>query len=370
VRVAVGAVAGTLGGPATYAVELVRALASEFPDDEFTVITDAPEVFSDFAETVRVPLASAWHQPLWDHLGVARALARGRFDLYHGTKEALPRWGRTPCVITLYDLSVRVMPETFSRAQRIHLRLETPSALRRAKAVITISKSSATDLRRFFPRVSPKLHVIPLAARPAVAPATEAEIAAFRRAHGLSGPAIGYFGTLQPRKNVDVLVEAFLRAAGDRPWRLLLAGRLRPGYRPSCLDGSDERVAYLGPLRDEELPAFLGTLACMVSPSSYEGFGLSFLEAMAAGCPVVGVANSSVPEVVGDAGVLVPRVDPDLLADAIETVVTDVGLAADLSRRGVERAGLFSWRETARRTRAVYAGVIGESARERSEAAP
>jgi len=370
VRIAIGAVAGTLGGPATYAVELVRALAAEFPRDELTVITDAPEVFSEFAETIRVPLASAWHQPLWDHVGVVRALARGRFDLYHGTKEALPRWGRTPCVVTLHDLSVRVMPETFSRAQRIHLRVETPSALRRAKAVITVSKSSASDVRRFFPRVAAKLHVIPLAARPAIAPATDAEIAAFRQAHGLAGPAVGYFGTLQPRKNVDVAAEAFLRAAGQRRWQFLLAGRLRPGYRPACLDWNDERIAYLGPIADDELPAFLGALACMVSPSSYEGFGLSFLEAMAAGCPVVGVANSSVPEVVGDAGGLVPRVDAELLADAIETVVTDVGLAADLSRRGVERAGLFSWRETARRTRAVYASVVGESSCDSREVAP
>ncbi|TFH24673.1 MAG: glycosyltransferase, partial [Myxococcales bacterium] len=166
---------------------------------------------------------------------------------------------------------------------------------------------------------------------------------------------------LQPRKNIDVIAETFRLAAGDRPWRLLLAGRMRPGYRPRCLDSDDERIAYLGEIAQEEVPLFLGALDCMISPSSYEGFGLSFLEAMAAGCPVVGVANSSVPEVVGDAGILLARAEPEILADAVEAVVTDVGLAADLSQRGVERAALFSWDRTARLTRDVYERVLGSS---------
>jgi glycosyltransferase involved in cell wall biosynthesis len=348
-------VTGPRGGPATYAVELVRSLSEQFPADEWTVLTDRPELFEDCAATVRIPLESPWRQPLWDHVHVRLALRHGGFDLYHGTKGVLPRGLKLPGVVTIHDLAVRVMPDTFSRAQRLHLGLETPSALRRARVVLTDSRSSAGDLRRFYPEAGDKIEVIPLAAGRGLAPATRAQIAEWKAARGLDGaPLVGYLGTLQPRKNVDVLARAFLDAAGERRWQLVLAGRMRPGYRPACLDWNEPRIRYLGEIAPEDLPPFFGALSCMVSPSSYEGFGLTLLEAMAAGCPVVGVANSSVPEVVGDAGVLVREVGVNTLADAIETLVIDVGLAADLSRRGVERAALFSWKETARRTRAAY----------------
>jgi len=354
VKVAVGAIVGTTGGPATYAIELVRALTAAFPDDEWTVLTDRPPAFADFADTVHVPLASTWGQPLWDHVRVRRALGVGRFDVYHGTKGVLPRLSRTAAVVTIHDLAVNVMPETFSRAQRLHLGAETPATVRSARAIITDSRSSAADLQRFYPASAGKIDVVPLAAPRSMRPAEADAVERWRDEHDIAVPAVGYLGTLQPRKNIDLLAEAFRRAAGARAWKLLIAGRMRPGYRPACLDWGDRRIVHLGEIEDAEVPAFLGALSCMASPSSYEGFGLSLLEAMAAGCPVVGVANSSVPEVVADAGVLVERPDADLLAEAIETVVTDVGLAADLSRRGVERGALFSWAETARLTRAVY----------------
>jgi len=360
VRVAIGAVAGPRGGPATYAIELVRSLAEQFPSDTFTVLTDRPDLFDSFADTVRIPLGSAWSQPFWDHVHVARALRRSRFDLYHGTKGVLPRFMRVPGVVTVHDLAVRVMPETFTRAQRLHLDVETPSTLRRARVIITDSRSSANDLRRFYPRFAGKIEVIPLAAARLLAPASPERIEAWRAARGLgNSPLVGYLGTLQPRKNVDVLARAFLAAAGKRGWKLVIAGRMRPGYRPACLDWNEPRIVYLGEIPDEELSPFLGALSCMVSPSAYEGFGLTFLEAMAAGCPVVGIANSSVPEVLGDAGILVRGVSVDDLADAIDMLVTDVALQATLSRRGVERAALFSWKQTARRTRAVYEKACG-----------
>lgn len=357
-RVAIGAIAATRGGPATYAIELVRALTANFPADSWTVLTDAPRYFEAFADTVEIPLNSAWGQPRWDHLGVRRALRSGEYDLYHGTKGVLPLAVDIPAVVTIHDLAVEVMPETFSYAQRLHLRIETPHTIRSASAVVTDSESSRRDLDRLYPGSSDKLHVVPLAPGNDLAPATASEVADWKTAHGLDGPIVGYLGTLQPRKNVDLLAESFRLAAGDRPWRLLLAGRMRPGYRPRCLDEGDERIAYLGEIPHEEVPLFLGALDCMVSPSSYEGFGLSFLEAMAAGCPVVGVANSSVPEVVGDAGILVGRPDAATLGDAIESVVTDISLASQLSQRGVDRAALFSWSVTARRTREIYESVL------------
>jgi len=358
VRVALGAVAGTTGGPSTYAVELVRGMVEIGRGHEITVFTDRPESFSDGVETVSVPLASAWRQPVWDHVSVPRALRNRRFDLYHGTKGVLPRWLRLPSVVTIHDLAVNIMPETFSRAQRLHLRAETPATVRRAAAIITPSRSTALDLERFYPASAGKIEVIPEASARRLGPPEEAAVQEFKERFGIGPIAIGYLGTMQPRKNIDLLARAFVAAAGDRPWQLLLAGRLRPGYRPECLDWENPRIRYLGELDEADLSPYLASLACMVSPSAYEGFGLTLIEAMAVGCPVVALANSSVPEVVADAGVLVGSADVSALVNAIERVVGDLAYAAELSRRGVERAALFSWADTAAAVMRVYEGVV------------
>jgi glycosyltransferase involved in cell wall biosynthesis len=360
VRVAVGAVASVLGGPATYAVELLRALAATFPGDDWTALTDAPQHFEGVCEAVHVPLGSAWRQPLWDHRDIRRVLARGSWDLYHGTKGVLPWFSSTPSVVTIHDLASRVQPETFRLAQRLHLAVETPAALARARAVITDSEHSAADIRRFYPSAAARIEVVPLAACGELRPASPAAAAAFRQRHGLSGTLVGYLGTIQPRKRLDLLADVFQRARAGRPWTLVIAGRCRPGYRPAVLDSSDPAIRYLGPIDADEVAPFFASMVCMVSPSSYEGFGLSFLEAMACGCPVVGVHTSSVPEVVGRAGVLVAEGDREALVEAVRRLGLDESWRRELRQAGLERAGLFSWEATARATRAIYARVLGE----------
>ncbi|MBI5506241.1 MAG: glycosyltransferase family 4 protein [Deltaproteobacteria bacterium] len=361
-KVAIGAVAGTSGGPATYSVELVRALAAAFPEDRYVVLTDRPESFASFAETRPLPLRSAWMQPLWDHVQVPRALAREPFDLYHATKGVMPRLAWLRSVVTVHDLAGYVMPETFSLAQRLHLAWETPRAVARAGAIVVPSASTAADVARRFPASAGKVRTIPEAPGASARPVSAAEVENWRQGRGLgsghSRPLCGYLGTIQPRKNLELLASAFLRAAGDRDWRLVLAGRLRPGYRPACLQEGDPRIVYLGPLPDEEVAPFFGALRCMVSPSAYEGFGLTVVEAMACGCPVVALRNSSLPEVVGDAGVLVDAADVATLAPVIDTLMSDDREVAELSRRGRERAARFSWRQAALRTRAVYQEVL------------
>ena len=363
-KVAIGAVAGTIGGPATYAAELVRALVAGFPDDSFTVLTDDPSPFRGVCEAVHVPMRSAWEQPLWDHLRVPRVLARRDFDLYHGTKGVLPRRGSTPSVVTVHDLASHVMPSTFAFAQRLHLRMETPWAVSRARAVLVPSASTRDDVERFFPRARGKVCVTPEAPSRSLAPASADEVAAWRARHGIEGPACGYLGTIQPRKNLGLLVRSFLRAAGSNDWRLVIAGRLRPGQDTSFL-GDDRRVVYVGALPDEEIPAFLGSLRCMASPSLYEGFGLTFVESMACGCPVVALRNSSVPEVLGNAGVLLDDESEEGLARAIARMMTDDAAVADLSRRGLARAARFSWAVTARLTMEAYRMALGQGRRGR-----
>ncbi len=351
--IAIGAVTGTIGGPATYAIELVRALAVAYPENRFVVLSDKPAAFDGVCEVREVPMRSPWEQPLWDHVRVPRVLEAERFDLYHGTKGVLPRRGRTPAVVTIHDFASHVMPKTFRMVQRLHLAIETPWALARARAVLVPSASTAADLARIFPAVTASVHVTPEAPASRLHPPGPEEAARWLERYGIDKPSCGYLGTIQPRKNLGLLVDAFLAAAGERDWRLLVAGRLRPGEKPDFLE-RDRRVVYVGALADDEIAPFLGSLRCMVSPSAYEGFGLTFVEAMACGCPVVGVRGSSLPEVVGDAGVLVDNADVESLAPVIHRFMTDDAAVADYSRRGRERAAHFSWHETARRTMEAY----------------
>jgi glycosyltransferase involved in cell wall biosynthesis len=277
-------------------------------------------------------------------------------DLYHGTKNTLPFRLPCPAVVTVHDLAVYRHPESFALLQRWHLRSHVPYALRAARAVITVSEHAAGDLRHEFPASAGKVRAIPNGVSARLQPPTDPQsLAAFRARHRLGdGPIVAYLGTLQPRKNVELLAAAFVRAALPGAV-LVLAGRIRPGYRPAL---SAEHVHVIGALAPAELPIFYGAASVLVSPSLYEGFGLTLLEAMACGCPVIALRRSAVPEVVGEAAVLLDEPDEQGLAAAITRVVEDRACAADLRARGLARAATFSWARTAAATEAVY-GEVG-----------
>jgi glycosyltransferase involved in cell wall biosynthesis len=359
-RIAIGAIVRTLGGPATYAIELVRALAERrTPGMEYVVLTDGPEAFDDMPVAVEhLPLRSPWAQPLWDHVQVPRALRRVRADLYHGTKNAVPLAAPCPSVVTIHDLAVYHHPESFALAQRWHLRAHTPHAVRVARVILTVSEHAAADLRARFPHAAAKVRPVPNGVSERFRPVTDvAVLQAFRDRHGLGdGPLIGYLGTLQPRKNVELLAAAFGRVAPTLPGaELVLAGRIRPGYRP---DLPRERVRLIGPLSEADLPLFYSATAVLVNASLYEGFGLTLVEAMACGCPVIALRRSAVPEVTGDAAWLLDAPTEDALARALVAMVGTPATAARHRALGLLRATEFSWARAAARVEEAYRAAL------------
>jgi glycosyltransferase involved in cell wall biosynthesis len=261
-------------------------------------------------------------------------------------------------VVTIHDLAVYHHPESFALLQRWHLRAHTPHAVATASAIVAVSEHAASDLRARFPRAAAKLHAVPNGVAPSFAPVTDPDtLAAFRARHGLgSGPLVAYLGTLQPRKNVELLAAAFMRAAAAWPSaELVLAGRIRPGYRPNL---PQARVRLIGPLETGDLPAFYSSSAVLVSPSLYEGFGLTLLEAMACGCPVIALRRSAVPEVVGDAGLLLEEASEEALAAALARMLGERATAETLRTRGLVRARAFSWDKAAAATAAIYDAAL------------
>ena len=364
-RVAIGAVAGVTGGPATYSVELVHALAALGDGAlELVVLTDRPDLF-DAPAAVRVeeiPLPSPWRQPWWDNVAVpARLRALGGVDVYHGTKHALPLLPLprdTARVVTIHDLAVLVEPETFSLAQRLQLIVHLRHAARAADRIVCVSRHAAGDVTARLGVPPDRIAVVPHGISARFVPlADPARRAAVRERYGVGagGRLVSFVGTAQPRKRIEVAVDAVRRLHADGvPLTLVIAGRRRPGYVAEWLDAPPPFVRLAGELPAQDLVELYGASDVMVSPSSFEGFGLTFVEAMACGCPVVGVAATSVPEVVGDGGVLVERPDAVLVADALARLLRDDAFRADVARRALARAGTLSWRRAAEQTRDAY----------------
>lgn len=362
-RIGIGAILGVLGGPATYARELVRALAQVDTANVYVVITDAPErldVVAPNVECIRAPLASPFLQPLWDHVWVPYLIRRHGIELYHGTKAMLPLIRMCPEIVTVHDLAVYHQPETFSWLQRLHQRSHTPFAVRRAVRVIADSESGRSDLLRFLKLPESRVAVVPLAAGPQFQSAPSLDDDAIAERLRLPQRYLLYAGTLQPRKNIEMLVDAFVGIQPPTDVELVIAGRLRPGYRPAFLTNPPHAVRYLGPVSDAELAVLYRRALALCSPSSYEGFGLSLLEAMTSRCLVIAGRNSSVTELVADGGLLLPELNVGTLRSAIVQALHGGAELEAVRNRALQRAGHYRWEDTARATLAVYAAAMEE----------
>ena len=356
-RIGIGAILGTLGGPATYARELIRALARVDSRNEYVIITDTPHVLGVVAANVRcvaAPLSAPFLQPAWDHLLVPGFIRRHKLDLYHGTKGMLPLWRSCPEVVTVHDLAVYHQPETFAWLQRMHQRTHTPFAVRRALRVIADSDYGRRDLLDRFALRPDQVIAIPLAAGPQFTAQPSPDDARVAERLRLPRRYLLYAGTIQPRKNVEALVAAFAEVPNRGDAELLIAGRIRPGYRPRFLGNPPPQVRYLGAVTDNELAVLYRRALALCSPSSYEGFGLSLVEAMASSCLVIAGRNSAVPELVGDCGLLLESVTPSGIREALQRVLDDDASLAALRGRARMRAASYTWEATARKTLQVY----------------
>lgn len=356
-------------GVSRYIEFLLRALPSAAPDIEAVVFT-GPQ---SGACAERFPSALRWHRSrvptgrpeiriLWEQVAGPVALRRAGVDLVHGPVNVIPVLDGLPGVVTVHDLAFRVYPEQYPRAKQRYLDLLTGLSVRSAARVVTVSESTRRDVLRFY-RVEPERVVtVPNGVDPAMVPVTdEGRLARFREVHGLPEEFILYLGTLQPRKNLVGLLRAYARAGVEAP--LVVAGGKGWMYEPVFAEvralGIEGRVLFAGYADPEDLPLWYSAATAFVFPSFYEGFGLPVLEAMACGAPVITSDSSSLPEVAGDAALLVDPRDVDALAGAIERLMGSPGLRADLRERGLARAREFSWERTARETAAVYRAALG-----------
>jgi glycosyltransferase involved in cell wall biosynthesis len=359
-----------LGGNESYATNLIEALAEIDTVNDYTLFVTRRVAVKRFGDrwpnfTVRATLP---HTPLIRiPLTLSAELRRHPVDVLH-VQFTSPPFAPCPVVVSIHDLSFEHLPKTFKWRSRKQLRITVRRSARAAAHVIALSEFARSDMIDTYSLQPEKVSVVPLAAPAHFGPVTdEEEIQRVRQTYGIKGDYILSVGAIQPRKNLSRLVAAYSRLhpvgpEGKLP-QLVLVGKCAWLYDETLrtireLEVSDS-VILTGYVPESDLPILYSGALCFVYPSYFEGFGLPPLEAMKCGAPVIVGAKTSLPEVVGDAGILVDPFDVNDIAAKIENVISDSNLRADLRVRGLNRAKLFDWRETARQTLAIYEQAAG-----------
>lgn len=355
-------------GVRRYARSLLDALASLGEPLELVILGGDPSVH---VPPGAVRTGEPWHPPTnagWMLVGLPRAARRARVDVLHAPAYTAPFWSGIPTVLTIHDVSYERHPEWFPYRRDALRRAFYRRCALSATVVVTDSKFSASEIHAAY-RIDPaRIVVVPLGVDPSFGAASTAG------GDGLPGsvlpPFVLHVGDLHERRNLPMVVTAVLEARRRVPalssLSLVLAGVDRgvgDAIRAQAAEaGAPGAVVVLGPVTESALRALYRGALALAYPSLYEGFGLPNLEAMAAGTPVVASNAASMPEVVGDAGLLLDPHRSTEWASAFGMLATDAERRGQLRAKGLARAAQFTWKQTARQTLDVYRAVASPRA--------
>jgi glycosyltransferase involved in cell wall biosynthesis len=357
-------------GIGTYTRNLLRHLARIDRDSEYVLLCHQPDlgIGAQLGPNFRTVLEPSPNYSIREQIHVPWVLRRERPDVFHAPHYVMPPAVRCRSLVTIHDCIHLMFPQYLpSRAAYVYAKAVMWSAARRSHRILTVSEASKRDIVRLLNVPAEKIVVVynAIDERFRVAPSEDA-IARVRERYQLDHRFVLYVGNIKPHKNLVRLVEAFdeLRKRGFGELTLLIIGdeisnlpALRRAVHSHKLH---KHVRFLGYLPDDTLAVLYRQAAVFVFPSLYEGFGLPPLEAMACGAPVVTSNVSSLPEVTGDAAVLVDPYDAGSIADGMDKVLSDPVLREELRVKGIARAREFSWERSVSRTREIYQEVAGQ----------
>ena len=308
-----------------------------------------PSLLPTINPRVRIP---------WEQLLAPLLLRLNGASLFHGMLNVLPFACPVPSVVTVHDLAFIRFPHTFRAYNRTYLDFATRLSVRKASHILTVSEYIKRELVELLGVPAERVTVTYNAARSHFSPPAASVLAAFRASKGLPDQFVFYVGTLEPRKNLTTLLEAYASVAREHSAPLIVGGGKGWLYGPIFEQlerlGLHDKVKFVGYIDEEDLPLWYAAATVFAFPSIYEGFGMPPLEAMACGTPVVAANSASLPEVVGEAGLLVEPHDAAALATALLRLLREPDLHAELRGHGLRQAQKFTWQEAAQRTLAVY----------------
>lgn len=343
-----------------YISHLLRYLGRADDELRYTVLLGEGVLSADFplpAIRSRWPTGRAAGRVLWEQLVQPWVLRRIGADLVHGTAFVGPVLASCPAVITIHDLSFIRFPDLFRPANRLYLKVLTRLSARRARRLIAVSRYTAEEVTRLLGVPRERVDVVHHGIDPVFRPLPGDEVEAFRQRRGLPERFVLFVGTLEPRKNLVRLVEAFSRV-WDGQLKLVLVGGKGWLYdelftKVEAL-GLEREVIFPGYVMSEELPLWYNAATVLAYPSLYEGLGFPVLEAQACGTPVLTSSASSLPEAAGDAALMVDPHDVESLAAEMNRLLADESLRHELRERGLAHAAEFSWARSAQETARVY----------------
>jgi len=358
-----------------YTDALADALARVHPDHQYTLLSPfdfSLEANGDYfgngtprpANLIKQVLPARSIFRHWWLIGTPALLRISPFDVFHGTNYCIPVFAPCPTVVTIHDLSLFTQSHTHENDNVKRGKRRMPIMAHRATLIIAPSEWTRREIKQYLKVKDHKLRVIPEAARPHLRPQREDEIQPVLERLGIRGAFLLYVGTIEPRKNLLALIRAYddlIRSTEHKPQLVLAGGR---GWLFDEVFNLveelrlQEQVKFTGYVADADLPALYSAAEAFVYPSLYEGFGLPPLEAMACGAPVITSNVTSLPEVVGEAGLTHAPEDTRALTQAMVQLLNDLAAREHFKRAGLERAQQFSWERAARATQAVYDEVF------------
>ena len=366
-------------GVATYTLNLLKFLAKVDLKNKYTIygVRLAPEelaIKSDNFKIKNMPdllrLRSFWYSWYpWYYTGFFLQLSLDKPDIFFSPYPSLPLYCPCPKIAVIHDLSFLRDKSFFKGRSQVILRKQLLHVVRRANRIIAVSESTKKDLIKFV-KASPENVTVIYEGydTDAYKPQFDTdEVKALVQRYGIDGHYVLYVGTLEPRKNIPRLIEAFasLKRQGGMQHKLVIAGKKGWFYNDIFQTvtrwGVDNEVVFTGYVPDRDLPLLISGADLFVYPSLCEGFGLPPLEAMACGIPVITSDSSSLPEVVGNAGILVDPHSVDEIAKAMYQVLSNANLREQMQHRGLDRARMFSWEKTAEETLKVFEAICPPS---------
>jgi glycosyltransferase involved in cell wall biosynthesis len=359
-------------GVSRYISNLLPALAQAASGDDVRLTVFAPPGVSLPASFPALPPVTLVNsvlptsQPIprifWEQFVGPLAIARHRPDVMLCPLNVVPLLAPCPTVVTVHDLAF-IRLKTHRRSRRSYLSHMTRRSVRRSAHVIAVSDFTRQEVIELLGTPPARVTTVRNGCDPWFFPRPAAEIAVWRTEHKLPDPFLLFVGTLEPRKNLVGLIQAYAEFRKSHPIPLIVVGA--PGWRYTpILDvvrslGLEDHVRFEGFVSDQDLPFYYASATALIYPSFYEGFGLPPLEAMAMGTPVVTSNVSSLPEVAGDAAILVSPQSRTELTAAMVRVVTDGPLRARLIAAGLERVGQFNWEAAAESVMGILRTVAG-----------
>ena len=350
----------TLGKPTGfgfYVSNLVEALKKHTGSD-LELVLIKPDTEEDFSTPQRF---------FWDQFTFPKKARQKKADLLHQPCFSAPLNFKKPIVVTIHDIISLLFPETIPFASRMFYSKWMPFSYRKAAQIITISESTKRDIVRVLGIPEEKITVIPLGFdKKMQTKVSRDEITKVKKKYSLPEKYLLHIGTLEPRKNLDFLIDVFSEviANGDNKLGLVITGK-KGWYYEGLFEkvknlSLEDRVIFTGYIDEEDKAAIYQGARIFTFPSIYEGFGLPPLEAMAAGIPVISSDTSSMPEVIGDAGILISPYDREAWAKAILEVDSDENLRKKMISKNLLQVEKFSWDKTAQKTIEIYSKVLNE----------